>query len=444
MRYAILSDVHANAAALRAVLADAADMQAERILCLGDVLGYGPEPVAALELIHRSAHVCLAGNHDDAVAGRCGTEDFTDFAAAAVTRHRRALAQSALDWLRQLPHTCSYPDFACAHGDFSDPKNFNYVLAAEEAVPSWEAAPEQILFVGHTHEPALFVRGASGTPHALAPEDFVSEEGKRYLVNVGSVGYPRSGVCRSSYCLYDDVTKSVYFRSLPFDLEGYAAKMHGQGLAEAPWMQARAAARRRPAVRAEAAFAKPSASPSPRTESSPYVPPPALVVPAAASRPVARRVGMAGLGVAMIGLAAVLAGLWRSAGEKEPAEMSDQMPEATEMASRSPVEAPGTGYVCVRTEQCTIPSRTARVWFDVRLAKHSSPVALRLRFADARGEAVGNAFWVSHVKRSRRAPVSGIEVPQGAITAYLDVLAAEKTNLCEITECILLPHGQVR
>ena len=93
MRYAILSDVHANAAALRAVLTDAADMHAERIVCLGDVLGYGPEPVEALELVYRRAHVCLAGNHDDAVSRRFPVEDLTDFAAAAVARHRAALSQ---------------------------------------------------------------------------------------------------------------------------------------------------------------------------------------------------------------------------------------------------------------------------------------------------------------------------------------------------------------
>ena len=67
MRYAIISDVHANETALRAVLADAADARAEKIICLGDVLGYGPDPVAALELVYRRAHVCLAGNLDDAV-----------------------------------------------------------------------------------------------------------------------------------------------------------------------------------------------------------------------------------------------------------------------------------------------------------------------------------------------------------------------------------------
>ena len=256
MRYAIISDVHANEAALRAVLADAADEKAEKIICLGDVLGYGPEPVAALELVYRRAHVCLAGNHDDAVAGRFPVEDFTDFAAAAVLRHRAAITHEATDWLAHLPYTCEFEGFACAHGDFSDPQNFNYVLEAEDAVPSWEARTEQLLFVGHSHQPCIFVLGASGTPHRIDAADFTLEDGKRYIVNPGSVGYPRSGDCRSSYCIYDDEDRTVEFRSLPFDLDSYAEKMHGQGLNEAPWMLARAAERRRPAVRGNAQFGR--------------------------------------------------------------------------------------------------------------------------------------------------------------------------------------------
>ena len=254
MRYAIVSDVHANEAALRAVLTDAADEKVEKIICLGDVLGYGPEPVAALELVYRRAHVCLAGNHDDAVCGRFPVEDFTEFAAAAVARHRAAITHEAKDWLAHLPYTCAFEGFACAHGDFSEPQNFNYILEAEDAVASWEARTEQLLFVGHSHRPGIFVLGASGTPHRLDATDFTLEDGKRYIVNPGSVGYPRSGDCRSSYCIYDDESRTVEFRSLPFDLDSYAAKMHGQGLNEAPWMLARAAERRRPAVRGTAQF----------------------------------------------------------------------------------------------------------------------------------------------------------------------------------------------
>ena len=254
MRYAIISDVHANEAALRAVLTDADDARADKIICLGDVLGYGPEPVAALELVYRRAHVCLAGNHDDAVCGRFPVEDFTDFAAEVVQRHREAITQKAIDWLRHLPYTCEFEGFACAHGDFSDPKHFDYLLEPQDAMPSWGERSEQLLFVGHTHQPGIFVLGASGMPHRLDGMDFTLEDGKRYIVNPGSVGYPRSGACRSSYCIYDDQSRTVFFRTLPFDLDSYAAKMHGQGLNEAPWMLARAAERRRPAVRGNAKF----------------------------------------------------------------------------------------------------------------------------------------------------------------------------------------------
>ena len=254
MRYAIISDVHANEAALRAVLMDAVDARADKIICLGDVLGYGPEPVAALELVYRRAHVCLAGNHDDAVSRRFPVEDFTDFAAQAVARHRAALSQEAIDWLRRLPYTCEFEGFACVHGDFSDPKHFNYILEPQDALPSWNERSEQLLFVGHTHQPGIFVIGASGAPHLLDGADFTLEDGKRYIVNPGSVGYPRSGACRSSYCIYDDRSRTVFFRTLPFDLDSYATKMHGQGLNEAPWMLARAAERRRPFVRGAAQF----------------------------------------------------------------------------------------------------------------------------------------------------------------------------------------------
>ena len=274
MRYAIISDVHANEAALRAVLTDAADAQAEKIVCLGDVLGYGPEPVAALELVYRRAHVCLAGNHDDAVCGRFPVEDFTDFAAEAVQRHRAVLTREATDWLNHLPYTCAFEGFACAHGDFSNPENFNYILEPQDALPSWEARTEQLLFVGHSHQPGIFVLGASGTPHRIDAADFTLEDGKRYIVNPGSVGYPRSGDCRSSYCIYDDAERTVEFRTLPFDLDSYAAKMHGQGLNEAPWMLARAAERRRPAVRGAAQFGvpeKPEIPEKPETPENPVV-----------------------------------------------------------------------------------------------------------------------------------------------------------------------------
>ena len=269
MRYAILSDVHANEAALRAVLQDAADAKAERIVCLGDVLGYGPDPVETLELVYRRAHVCLAGNHDDAISGRCAFDDFTDFAAAAVRRQRALLSQEAVDWLRHLPYTCEFSgdggvpaSFACTHGEFSDPKAFDYVVEPEDAAPSFRERAEPLLFVGHTHRPCVVELVPGAAPVLREPADFALEPGRRYLVNVGSVGYPRSGACRSCYCLYDDVARTVAFRTLPFDLEGYRAKMKGRGLEEAPWMRARSAEQGGREVRGATRFGRPAPKPA--------------------------------------------------------------------------------------------------------------------------------------------------------------------------------------
>ena len=348
MRYAILSDVHANADALRAVLTDAADMRAERIVCLGDVLGYGPEPVEALELVYRRAHVCLAGNHDDAVSGRFSVRDFTQLAAAAVQRHRAVLAQKAIGWLRGLPHTCEFPSsdggttdgaFACAHGDFYDPKHFDYVLEPADALPSWRERTEQLLFVGHTHKPGIFVLGESGVPHRLEPMDFVLEPGKRYLVNVGSVGYPRGSVCRSFYCLYDDEARAVLFRSLPFDLEGYRAKMNGQSMDEIPWIEARTRERKRAEIRGTEPFGRPdtrsrvmSLSPQPPLAGE-ATPPPAR--PSRFARPFA-------FGAILLALGGVWCTVWLAQALREKREERVAV-QSVEIASAAvpPVQTDG-------------------------------------------------------------------------------------------------------
>ena len=265
MRYAVKSDIHANEPALRSVLVDAHDAGADEIVSLGDVLGYGPDPVEALETLYREAHVCLAGNHDDAVAGRISTEDFTEFAASAVERHRGKLSRTALEWLRRLPHTCECSGFACVHGDFVDPKSYGYILSAEDAAASFKVRSEALLFAGHTHEPCVFAMTPSGEVEKREAKDFVLADGERYIVNPGSVGYPRHGACRSSYCIYDDAEKRVSFRSLPFDIESYRKKMQGKGMDEAPWLGRKANEARRVAVRSDAKFAKREKASRPKT-----------------------------------------------------------------------------------------------------------------------------------------------------------------------------------
>ena len=218
MVYAIISDVHANAIALSAVLEDARRCGAKKLLCLGDVVGYGPEPESTVSTIRARAAFTLAGNHDDAVAGRLDPSDFIDLAADAVSRHREALSEENLAWLKSLPYTYNGKSFLCAHGDFTSPKTFEYVSDEKEAAANFAATKAQLMFDGHSHDPGIFLTGASGKVYSLPPTDFTLEDGKRYIVNPGSVGYPRTNgnVCESTYVLYDDTEKTVSFRRLPF------------------------------------------------------------------------------------------------------------------------------------------------------------------------------------------------------------------------------------
>lgn len=456
MRYAIISDIHANEAALRAVLLDAADAHADKIICLGDVLGYGPDPVSTLELIYRKAHICLAGNHDDAVANRCSTDDFTDFAAQAVKRQRQLLTQDALDWLRRLPYTCEVDGFACAHGDFSDPKHFNYVLDPEDALLSWQERPEQLLFVGHTHKPGIFVIGESGTPHLLEPATFTLEEGKRYLVNVGSVGYPRSGVCRSFYCIYDTQSRTVFFRTLPFDLEGYTAKMHGKGLDEAPWVGDRVRERRRPEVRRAASFGKtPSQKEVKASRTTPRVAsvrssretPTAASVTDAKPRSSSKKVFGPGyfLGAIVLAFAGIYCTVRLVNALHAPADEQKKVaqiviptvpapPEPEEPVTTAP-ESPG---IVVRAEKSTVPAG-GRVAFAMKLKRGSAPVWVHVRYEDGNGAPIGDDLWYQGVKASKRSSKGGLVAPEGATAVFVEVLKPHSDDTCEVAELTVGP-----
>ncbi len=220
MRYAIVSDIHANVEALRRVLSDARRNGATHVVCLGDVVGYGPLPVETVAHVRQAATLVLAGNHDDAVSGRGSAAAFNGLAADAVARHRAALSSDDLAWLKALPYVGELEGALAVHGDFVDPQKFYYVDDAEGAAANFAATDAQLMFVGHTHVPALAVVGDSGTVHLAGPQDFTLESNKRYIVNPGSVGYPReaNGVCQSSYVIYDSGAHTVEFRFLPFSV----------------------------------------------------------------------------------------------------------------------------------------------------------------------------------------------------------------------------------
>ncbi len=258
MRVAFVSDIHANRQAWNAVLLDLRAERVDRIVCLGDIVGYGPSPAEVFESAHASIHDCLLGNHDAAFCGKLDDALFSDEARLALAWSRKRLGRAAAAFCASMPLALAGPGFRCAHGDFSAPGQFHYVQEAADALPSWRAVPEPLLFLGHTHRSALFVIGASGTPHLLAPQDFALEPGKRYLVNPGSVGLPREADPRAAYCIYDDAVHAVFFRRVPFDLDGFRADLDRAGLANTlDWFLKRDPRAGAPVLRAVTGFRPP-------------------------------------------------------------------------------------------------------------------------------------------------------------------------------------------
>ena len=258
MRIAVLSDIHSNLRAWNAVLADIGSLKVDRILCLGDLVGYGPSPVEVLKSAYCHVHGFVLGNHDAVVAGKMSPDVFNDRARRLILWTRDRIGPNGARFLGSLPLVLGGNGMRCAHANFARPSAFDYILEPADAAASWAAVPEQLLLVGHTHVPKLFVVGASGTPHVLDPQDFVMEPGKRYIVNVGAVGVPRDTDGRASYVLYDDAAHTVFFRRVPFDMDAFRDDVARAGLDPADVPILRADPRQRlAALREDADFAPP-------------------------------------------------------------------------------------------------------------------------------------------------------------------------------------------
>ncbi|OGV58670.1 MAG: hypothetical protein A2283_02515 [Lentisphaerae bacterium RIFOXYA12_FULL_48_11] len=234
MRYALVSDIHANLQAWKAVLLDIRSLGADQIICLGDIVGYGPNPSEVLQSIHSNVDHIILGNHDAVACEKMDADQFHSDAQKIIIWTRSQLNDKAKSFMKALPLTLASESFRCAHGDFADPGAFNYIIEPKEALPSWNAVSEKLLFVGHTHEPTIHVLGQSGTPHLVKPVNFQLEADKRFIVNVGSVGQPRDKDARACYCIYDTQSSLVMWRRVPFDIDAYRNALHEAGVSEGP------------------------------------------------------------------------------------------------------------------------------------------------------------------------------------------------------------------
>jgi diadenosine tetraphosphatase ApaH/serine/threonine PP2A family protein phosphatase len=229
VRVAILSDVHANLEALRAVLADCAG-QADVLLCLGDVVGYGADPEACLELLAERSHALVAGNHEYAVTERLDLDWFNPYARAAAEWTAARLGNATRAWLAALPVVREFGDATLVHASPAGPEEWDYLLSAEDGYAAFGAFATRLCFVGHTHVPGFWVAGSWGRRWQPRFEEVVLEAGCRYLINVGAVGQPRDHDPRAAYALWDDETRRVTIRRVPYDVAGAQRKILAAGL----------------------------------------------------------------------------------------------------------------------------------------------------------------------------------------------------------------------
>lgn len=231
MRYAIFSDVHANRQAWDAVLADALQQGADTLICLGDVVGYGPKPQEVLQAVRDMTPNFVLGNHDAAACGRLDASIFNERARTVIEWTRGQLDEDSHAFLQQVPLQMDGQGLQFLHAEVIEPGEFGYVDSLSAAEPNLKAMVHPLAFIGHTHLPLAYsMPKRGGQVKQLPPHDFKVESGRRYLVNVGSVGEPRTTDVRASYVIYDEEEKTVSFRKVVFDVEAYRADLLATGL----------------------------------------------------------------------------------------------------------------------------------------------------------------------------------------------------------------------
>lgn len=238
MKIAILSDIHSNLEALRACLAHTRWQGVEQYVFLGDLLGYGADPQACLEIIATmvgEGAVALRGNHDEAVLGGL-CEKFSFVARDAIYWSREQLQQQQRDFLSALPLVTRVGKVFYAHASADSPARWTYIDNATAAAKCMAASGQPLTFVGHVHHQVLYYSAGNGKIHTFIPLPGVAIplmlRSRQWLAIAGSVGQPRDGNPAAAYLLHDTQRETLTFFRVPYDHWSAARKVRAAGLPE--------------------------------------------------------------------------------------------------------------------------------------------------------------------------------------------------------------------
>jgi diadenosine tetraphosphatase ApaH/serine/threonine PP2A family protein phosphatase len=233
MRIVILSDIHANLVALDAVLAACGEYDA--LWCLGDTIGYGPQPNECVARLRARNAIALCGNHDLACIGRVDLSIFNPVASAANQWNGQQLDDDSRHWLDDLPAQRTIDErITLVHGSPVDPI-WEYLLTRSQARQSFAAFTGQLCLVGHSHIPLTFTMQPDGDvvgPSRMTDGDVITldDQQQRFIINPGSVGQPRDHDQRAAYAIFDTEQNTIRFARQEYDIGATQRQMHAAGL----------------------------------------------------------------------------------------------------------------------------------------------------------------------------------------------------------------------
>ena len=226
---AIFGDVHSNLDALNAVLDDCRSQGVTDFLCTGDVVGYNACPRECLKIVRELGCPVVMGNHDHYVSSRQNLEDFNPAAAEVIEWTRSQLGEDEIAWLKSLPFLKTVTGISLVHATLDHPDGFGYVFDHLQAESHCIHQVVPLCFHGHSHCPVIYEKQSSAV-YRIDAQDFTMPTGRKYFINVGSVGQPRDGDPRAAYVIYDPKSRMVRFRRLEYDIEAAQGRIRKAGL----------------------------------------------------------------------------------------------------------------------------------------------------------------------------------------------------------------------
>jgi predicted phosphodiesterase len=223
--YGVIGDIHSNYDALTAVVDELRLEHVDKILCVGDIVGYAAEPAKCIDLVRELNCTVVAGNHDYAVVGKFPVNYFHSDARAAVLWTEKQLPNEYLDFLKKMPLVEELDGITLVHGSLNHPEFFDYIRTAVDAQLSFDLLKTPICFYGHTHIPLVFYL-KEGNIHVDRGHVFDVKKADKVLVNVGSVGQSRDWDIRSSCAIYDTDKMTVEIRRIKYNINSAVEKIY--------------------------------------------------------------------------------------------------------------------------------------------------------------------------------------------------------------------------